>query len=225
MAIIPNRGGEFILPEVNIEWWDINTQTIKTATLPAKTITVLGDTKTNTANQSASAVQLQNNGANENTAAAPAVEKINPWLWTSSILFGVLALVLGMYAFSLKSRLKALQNQQEDVSEVISEKEKHIWDLLKHAAANKDAVALRKHILSWAKFQWPDAAIHSLDDVAKLGGKIELTHALKKLDELLYSNHPSEEWEPSHLLQLLNESRKERKTRKRSEGLKPLYSN
>jgi hypothetical protein len=96
--------------------------------------------------------------------------------------------------------------------------------LLKHAASNKDAKTLRKTVLSWARFHWPEAAIHSLDDVAKLSGKLELTQALKKLDELLYSNHPDGDWEPNELLQLLNECRKEKHTKKKPEGLKPLYN-
>ena len=226
IAIIPNRGGEFTFPEMTIEWWDIDSQTMKKSTLPSKQISVLGESKINTANTGPSDTNSsQQNVAGENIVAAPANEKINPWLLAASIFFGVLSLILVVYVVNLKSRLKALENNIEDATEIISEKEKHIWDLLKHAAANKDAVALRKNVLSWAKFQWPDASIHSLDDVAKLGGRIELTQALKKLDELLYSNHPSDDWAPNHLLQLLNECRKERSTRKKSDGLKPLYSN
>jgi len=223
-AIIPNRGGEFTLPEVKVEWWDIDEQVMKIASLPAKTINVLGDAKPDPSSIISTPL-AQPNTTSEATAVAPVNEKIIPWLLAGSILFSVLSLILGAYIVNLRSRLKALENGAEDAIEIISEKERHIWDLLKHAAANKDAVALRKNVLSWAKFQWPEASIHALDDVAKLGGKIELTQALKKLDELLYSSHPSDDWEPNELLRLLNECRKERNTRKKSEGLKPLYSN
>ncbi len=223
-AIIPNHGGEFTLPEVKVEWWDIDEQIMKTASLPAKTITVLGDTKPSNSAITEPA-SSQQSATGEPAVVTQVNEKINPWLLAATILFGVLSIILGVYALHLKSRLKMLQNQQDDASEIISEKEKHIWDLLKHASANKDAVVMRKNVLSWARFQWPDASIHALDDVAKLGGKIELTQALKKLDEMLYSNHPSDDWEPNELLQLINECRKEKNVRKKSEGLKPLYSN
>jgi hypothetical protein len=223
-AIIPNHGGEFTLPEIKVEWWDIKEQVMKTASLPAKTITVLGDGKTDTSTI-ASQASTQPNVTSETMVVAPANEKINPWLLAGSILFGVLSVILGIYILNLRSRLKALENNLDDATEIISEKERHIWDLLKHATANKDAVALRKNVLSWAKFQWPDASTHALDDVARLSGKIELTQALKKLDELLYSNHPSEDWQPAQLLQLLNECRKEKNTKKKSDVLKPLYTN
>ncbi|MET0356357.1 MAG: BatD family protein [Cellvibrio sp.] len=226
MAIIPNRGGEFTFPEIHIEWWDVNSKTMKTSTLPAKQISVLGNSKINTADVAAANTNLpQQNITGENNLAGTATTKVNPWLWVSTIVLGVLSIILGVYVLNLKAKLNALQNQQDEADEAISEKEKNIWDLLKHAAANKDAVALRKNVLSWARFQWPQASIHSLDDVARLGGKIELTQALKKLDELLYSNHPSDDWEPNQLLHLLNDCRKEKRSKKTSAELKPLYTN
>lgn len=220
MAIIPNHGGEFTLPEIKVDWWDTKTQSMKSATLPAKTLTVLGSATTPQPTQNTDAT------ANVNLVA-PSTEitaKANPRLWISTIIFALTSFGLLIYVVNLKSTLKALLDEQDEANEIISEKEKHIWDLLKHAATNKDAPALRKIVLSWAKFNWPDASIHSLDDVAKLGGKLELTQTLKKLDELLYSSHPDDAWEPNDLLHLLNECRKEKNKKKKSEGLKPLYN-
>lgn len=222
IAIIPNHGGDFTLPAINVEWWDVNAQAMKTATLPEKKITVLGD-----AAPAPVTVPTSNSTTAEQPANANAVilTKTNPWLWASNIIFLLLTLVLGVYVLHLKSALKVIQNERDESNNILSEKEKHIWDLLKHAASSRDATALRKNVLAWAKFHWPNASIHSLDDVAKLAGKLELTQALKDLDALLYSNHPSDNWEPNQLLNLLNECRKEKNSRKKSEGLKPLYNN
>jgi hypothetical protein len=221
-AIIPNHGGEFTLPEVIVEWWDVNSQSMRTATLPEKKINVLGDAAPTTNSAQATTATAANGSQTTNTEA---VTKANPWLWASTVLFALIALVLGVYVFHLRARLKQLQAEQEKADAITSEKEKHIWDLLKHSAANKNASELRKHILSWAKFQWPEATIHSLDDVAKLAGRLELTQALKKLDELLYSNHPDDNWAPQEILNLLNECRKEKNMKRKSEGLKSLYNN
>jgi hypothetical protein len=221
-AIIPNHGGEFTLPEVSVEWWDVNSQSMKTATLPEKKINVLGDAASTTNSAQTTTATAASGNQTTNTEV---VTKANPWLWASTVLFALMALVLSVYVFHLKAQLKQLQAEQGKADAITSEKEKHIWDLLKHSAANKNASELRKHILSWAKFQWPEATIHSLDDVAKLAGKIELTQALKKLDERLYSNHPDDNWVPQEILNLLNECRKEKNMKKKSEGLKSLYNN
>jgi len=223
IAIIPNHGGEFTLPEVSVEWWDVNSQTLKTATLPEKKINVIGDAAP--ANNTATA--SSNTTATTGESSAPTVgvaAKANPWLWASTILLALISIALSVYVLKLRARLKYLQIAQNTVDTITSEKEKHIWDLLKHSAANRHAIDLRKNILSWAKFHWPEATIHSLDDVARLAGRSELTQALKKLDELLYSNHPQDNWAPQEILNLLNECRKERNQKKKSEGLKSLYN-
>ena len=222
IAIIPNHGGDFTLPAINIEWWDVNAQTMKTATLPEKKISVLGDAAPVVATVPSSSAATPEHQVNANPVV---VTKTNPWLWASNIIFVLLTLALGVYVLHLKSILKAMQNERDEERAIQSEKEKHIWNLLKHAASNRDAVALRKNVLAWAIFHSPEASIHSLDDVAKLAGKTELSQELKNLDAVLYSNHPSEAWEPKQLLNLLNECRKEKNTRKKSDGLKPLYNN
>ena len=224
-AIIPNHGGEFTLPEISIEWWDVNSQSMKTATLPEKKIAVLGDAApTANATQIISA-SASSNASEEQNAKAEVITKVSPWLWASTVLFALISIVLSVYVFHLKACLKQLQAEQEKANAITSEKEKHIWDLLKHSATNRNANDLRKHILSWAKFHWPEATIHSLDDVAKLAGKLELTESLKKLDALLYSNHPDDNWAAQEILNLLNECRKERNIKRTTVELKSLYNN
>lgn len=224
-AIIPNHGGEFTLPEVSVEWWDVNSQSMKTATLPEKKITVLGDAAP-TSNSTPTPNTIASSSATEEQATTTEIAtNTNPWLWASTGLFALVSIALSVYVFHLRTSLKQLQAEQEEANAITSEKEKHIWDLLKHSAANKNASELRKNILGWAKFQWPEATIHSLDDVAKLAGRLELTQALKKLDELLYSNHPDDSWAPQEILSLLNDCRKEKNLKKKSEGLKSLYNN
>ena len=222
-AIIPNHGGEFTLPEISVEWWDVNSQSIKTTTLPEKKLKVLGAAS---ANASVTKTETTSVAPPDLTATKIAVvNSVNPWLWAITVLCGLLSLVLCVYVFTLRARLKLMQAEQQNAQTITTKKEKDIWDQLKHAATIKDATALRKGILTWGKFHWPDATIHSLEDVAKFAGKIELTQALKNLDEILYSSHAHNQWESQHLLNLLNDCRKERNLKKKSEGLKSLYNN
>ena len=228
-AIVPNRGGDFTLPEINVDWWDTNSQTIKTATLSAKTIHVSGDALalqplTNLQTQSTSSTSIDTNKITAPPVAIQIPDAVTPWLWASSIVFALLSIALAVYVWQLKARLAQWQAAQKNSDLELSEKEKDIWDVLKHAATNRDAPALRKAVLSWAKFQWPTQHINTLDEIAKLAQKDALTTALKQLDELLYSNHLSTEWNPDTLLALLKECRKERQHKKTSPELKPLYA-
>jgi len=223
-AIIPNQSGTFTLPEVKVNWWSTKTQSMQTASLPAKTVTVIGNVAA-PISSSASSTATTTIPAPSVTAPTTIQTSNSPWLWLSNICFALLSLGLGVYVYKLKSIINELAVQHSEDQQIISEKEKNIWDSLKSATAAKDALSLRKAVLSWAKFHWPSAAIHSLDDIAKLGDKVELTRSLKKLDEILYSNHPADVWNPHELLQQLNECRKEKNAIKKFKGLKPLYNN
>lgn len=222
MAIVPNRGGEFTLPEVRVEWWDSKTHTMQIASLPAKTMSVIGSNAM-TPKEEPNTQQSIETVERESTSEPQALPQTPTGLWVVTIFFAILTFGLGIYAIKLRKQINNLTVSSVEMHKQQSEKEKHIWDLLKHSASNRNAADLRVAVLSWAKFQWPNVSIHSLDDVAKQGGRPELTQALRKLDAVLYSNHPDEAWEPNDLLRTLNECRKKENVRKKPEELKPLY--
>lgn len=225
LAIVPNRGGDFTLPEVNVSWWNNATQSLETATLPAKTLHVLGEATGNTPPLAAS-----------NPAAAPAqADKIQPpangnntstiasWVMVICGVFAALCIAMAYYIYRLKAKMDRLHQEKEARDQLQLKNERDIWDLLKRTAAGKDAATLRKAVISWGQLQWPAEKIHTLDDIAKLGRQEALTEELKQLDRVLYSNHHNPEWDAANLLKLLNEQRKQKKAGKSSPELKDLY--
>jgi hypothetical protein len=223
MAIIPSHGGSFTLPEINVQWWDNKTQTMKTATLPAKTLNVLG-----TAPSPIPATQVNTSKASPQPLplAPVATERSAPgWLWGLIGAMGTVIACLIAYAAKLRSDLYQLQFGQIQGNGRQAETERNLWNHLKQAAEHSDAVALRRHILDWARWQWQPATVHTLDDVARLAGSSELTQALRELDALLYSNHAPGSWSPGHLLQSLSACRSNKKAAGSAEGLQPLYKN
>jgi len=227
-AIVPNRGGDFTLPAVNIDWWNTDSQKMETASLPERKIHVLGDA-TATNMQTPTPQTLTNTTDNE-TKNAPIVtinnkeNSLTPWILAAIALLAALSIGLACYIWRLKAYINRMHSDQEKHASLLQEKEKNIWDSLKTAASNKDAVALRKAILSWAHFQWPLQKINTLDDIAKIGGNAELTMELEELDKMLYSNHSNPEWNANNLLKLLNSYRKQKKTDSKTTELKNLYT-
>lgn len=222
-AIIPNHGGSFTLPEINVQWWDNKTQSMKTATLPAKTLNVLGAAP----NPVASAPQQEATSAPAQVQPQTlATQTVTPtWLWLLVAAMGVLVAGLIAYVAKLKTDLRQLQYGQFHKNKQQAETERNLWNHLKQAAEHSDAQAMRKYLLDWARWQWPAANIHTLEDVARLSGSLELGKALRELDSLLYGNNASDSWSPNHLLQLLNECRTTNKSAGHAEGLQPLYKN
>jgi len=223
-AIIPNHGGSFTLPEISVQWWDNKTQSMKTATLPAKTLNVLG------AAPSPATVTPQQDTTNapspQQPAAPIATQAVTPaWLWLLVAAMGVLSAGLIAYVAKLKTDLRQLQFGQSNQHQQEAETERNLWNHLKQAAEHSDANAMRKYLLDWARWQWPAATIHTLEDVARLSGSLELGKALRELDSQLYSNKESGNWNAKQLLELLAECRAAKKTAVHTEGLQPLYKN
>jgi BatD DUF11 like domain len=223
IAIVPTHGGDFTLPEVKIDWWNNKTQRMQTTTLPAKELHVLGAAATPVLAQTQNNSVADTNNVLMPIAVTSTPNSSNPWLWATTVFFMLLSILLAAYLWRLNTRMKQWQKTRHEADHALLENEKNIWASLKDAAIRKDAFALRKAILNWASFQWPEKNINSLDDVSIFAKKQELTAALKELDELLYSSHPNNEWNPDKILKLLNAYRKEKNTEKKSPSLKPLY--
>lgn len=227
MAIVANSGGDFTLPAINIDWWNTSTQKMETATLPAKTIHVLGQVAPAASAASAATLHaLEPAAATTTNDSPPAVtaQPISLWILILLGLFALLSVTLAIYIVKLKKNIQQLVEDQAERDNELQEKERDIWDALKTTAATRDANALRKAVLQWANFQWPAQTIHTLDDISKLGMNEALTTELKALDAMLYSNHGNSEWDASVLLKLLNDYRKQKKHAKKSPELKNLYS-
>lgn len=222
-AIIPNHGGSFTLPEVSVQWWDNKTQRMKVATLPAKTLNVLGAAPapaTSTPQQ-----EITTTPAQQPVIPVAAQVATPAWLWWLVAVLGIAIAGLIAYVAKLRTDLRQLQFSQSRHSEQQAETERQLWSHLKQAVEHSDAQSMRKYLLDWARWQWPAANIHTLEDIARLSGSLELGKALRDLDSLLYSNKSPDSWNPHHLLQLLSECRSAKKSAGHTEGLQPLYKN
>lgn len=223
LAIIPNGGGDFTLPAIDVEWWNTKTQTMERASLPAKKLHVIGEPAKAQA-PAAAQPPAPLAAVSTDLPTSSATNKLPVWLLLITGVLALVATVLAIYMVKLKKTIYQLHQDQADRDNAIQEKERNIWDTLKATAATRDANALRKAVLNWAQFQWPTHKVNTLDDIAKLAMNEELAAALKALDEVLYSNHADSEWDAGNLLKLLNEIRKQRKTEKKIPELKNLYN-
>lgn len=225
VAIIAHSGGDFILPAIDVDWWNTQTQKMERVSLPEKKLHVLGEVaKAQTPVAAQPPAPAATLASGTDSPPPPASNHLPAWILAIVGLLALVALALTIYIAKLKKNLRQLHQDQADRDNALQQKERDIWDALKATAATRDANALRKAVLNWAQFQWPSQRVNTLDDIAKLAVSEELTAALKALDEVLYSNHSDGEWDSGSLLKLLNEFRKQRKTEKKSPQLKNLYS-
>jgi hypothetical protein len=214
VALIPSGAGTFILPEVEIPWWNTRTDQLEYARLPARPIDVLpaaGKPVGTEPQPDAPAVI-----AGE-PQAAPAAGRytLNRWAWLS------IGLALGWLATTLLWLWN--HRRRAPVRAAAPPSEKSLVKALGKACAANDAHAAKDALLAWAGRQWPGSQLRSLGDLAaRIDGDLQVkTH---RLSQCLYGESTSE-WDGAPLWQAFNarQRRQIKKPGKPQPELEPLY--
>ncbi|MGM8225851.1 BatD family protein [Cellvibrio sp. ARAG 10.3] len=231
LAIIPNRSGKFTLPAISVDWWDTDSQKMKTATLPAKTVQV-EDALGNITPDPVPALSVDTPAettpiTTDMPSATTDVRVVNiapVWLITVALILGLTTLMFAWLYWQARRELRAIhsfyiaEKTQDHVTETAA------WNDLKRAAANKDYPALRTALIHWAQAHWQDPQLQNLQLLAERSSNDALRVQLKKLDEILYRGAAGNDWDSSELIQEINNCRRQKHHRqKQQDGLVPLY--
>ena len=232
-ALVPNRQGEIVLPEISLRWWDTVNQRMQTATLDAMRLEV-GAAPTSAATNSAPYLEPIELADSQQSAAA--ISQNND-LQTGDGSFSTLmrlslaanALLLTLLAALLLKR-KSKQSARQRPSEINSPrlKLKQLIKAIEIAAKKDDLAALREAVIAWGRSAFPDNKIKTLQEIAELCADPQLKQQFDRLDQSLYNSPNNEDQSPSADIKLLIALLKgldipsaEAKTS--ANGLKPLY--
>lgn len=227
LAIVPNRGGTFTLPAVELEWWDTVNKVTRTATLPETKVIV----EDNIALQSSSSGSLEEDTLEFIPHAARQPEEslegaswhtAPVWLLIWAIAASFIALLFaGLWIRGGKnSRRYSVADEKFDTAS-----DNAAWTALKRANVSGDLAALKRAVISWAQLHWERDDLHSLSAIAACADNAELQEQLLKLDEVLYSPSRQERWDSGLLLQQIYATKKQKKqnSKQQKSSLKPLY--
>jgi len=192
-AFVPTQPGTYVLPAIEIHWWDTKNREFKIATLGARTLTVRGaaaSASTTPLAPMASSTAPANPDAdaaiiNPSAGASPAPTPfyLNSYLW-----IGVAALLLVLWVITtvllLRKKTSAASNASTDSGLPSSLKE--ALKQLKLACQKNDARQARAALILWAQQQWPDAHIHTLADVKTRINQPNFATLADELDSCLY---------------------------------------
>lgn len=197
-AVVPSQKGKIVLPEVRVPWWDTQTDQLKTAVLPARTLEVLAATASTTPGQPTEA----------NTATAPsqmplitgenAEAHFHPWQLISFAL-AVLWLVT-LWLWLRDRRLIVAQaampgHSAKHQSRIVARL------LLQQACKRADLTATRDAVLTLAASRWPQDPPRTLAaTAARVDGLAR--DALLDLEARLYGTQ-SGSWNPQTFLKAI----------------------
>jgi hypothetical protein len=157
----PTKAGNFILPKIEIPWWDIKKQQLSYAILPAQTIYVRPLTQK--------------------------TSKIfeNMWFWFSVSLNLVLMLFGWWYYIKYSNTKKVKQKSELLPNNTIKKAHKN----LKLACEKNNPKQAQQALLEWVKIVYQtDNNIQNLGNIAKISNNMELQVALNELERVLYSD-------------------------------------
>jgi hypothetical protein len=232
LALVPNRQGEIILPEISVRWWDTVHQRMQTATLEAIRLDIgpaPSDSGTNTDSYLAPIDMVDSNQNQANPSDQPSLLTDTGSSWLLQLSLALNALLLALVVAVLLKRSKQAEaartkSQLSSQSNSPRLKLKQRLQAIEIAAGNGDLAAVREGILAWGRGAFPNEKIKTVDEIALLCADIELTEQLRLLDQSLYNRQASEKADLKLLirrLKTLDIPVSESKTS--TNGLKPLY--
>lgn len=234
-AVIPQAPGTLSLPAIAVRWWDVRSDQMRTASLPAIQLKVLPASNAARAEQPPAAAPTSESptlAAGESEPAPPvqttALRTTNGW-WPALAAAAALGWLLTTLAWlgtrwvhnrpakaRRQSRRRALQSHQS---------------ALQSACKSGDPRAARTRLLDWAACRFDAPKLTRLSDLNALlqsnGANTELLRTCRKLtrnlDEAAYGATSSDDWRQIAALLPQIDAMKSARKSKENQALPPLY--
>lgn len=240
-TMVATEAGDIVIPEVNLPWWDVNDDRIRSAVLPAAYIQVTptggifpGDEPDPLDLADGEQGSLMQRPSDELLSAArtPA--------WILNIMALAIVLVLASMWWLWRRRQNLLLANAGPVivrapgyeKEVAEGQEKHSFADLESSIHKATPQQIRTQLIAWGRQYFSDPGLFNLDDLTERLQQPELSDLCQQLQAALYSQNADEAFDKTRrnrLLELLKVIRAARRQDHKSTQkavryeLPPLY--
>ena len=236
MAYIPTQPGEFMLPPLQLPWWNSETGQTEIAHLPERRIIVLPTTDHSQRNEPSTSQLNPLSTTHPETPAATLLSTVQqqtdqnladshpvvdqrqhfwPWL---TLLFAI-SWIITMLLWWKMNRAKPASNS---TSFTETESCKSIKRQFISACNNSDPLQARTALLQWAACHWPKDPPKGLDALTQRLDDPAIAPYLSELDRVLYQPQRTD-WKGATLAQQLKKLPTENHNSTEERALKPLY--
>lgn len=216
---IPETSGRATIPEIAVNWYNVKTQKMEKAVLPAVEVDVAPGAAA-VVEAAANPVEAARPSAAPEQTPPPAAAVPSPF----ALVWYLLAAFAGGIAVSMAVVYWLLRPRVPQTIRPMAEKTADSHVGMTKAIRNNDLRAVRDHVLSWAKKTFPDREVLNLDDVAALTGDAAFSAGLNKLQKALYSGRSDDFNSEEFMKAFTRVSRRGKKRSQENERLLPdLY--
>ena len=213
IAMVPGAAGPLIIPEIRMDWWDVEADAPRTTVIPARTIDV------------APAPSSPAEATRPVLAGPSTAQDSEPWLWRGVstalallwlVTLGALLLVVRRY----RHRNPASSAPSEEAPGDIATARRRVLDACRDAAPR----AARDALLDWAGLAWIESPPRDLIALAARVRGERLAEAILQLDRALWSAR-DRDWSGQSLAALLPDEHVPSRSRRRAaaDGLPSLH--
>lgn len=218
LAIVPTKSGHITLPEMRIPWWNVKTDSLEYARLPAQTIHI----------KEAAQTTIKSSQQTQATPLAPQINsdiETSQGYWILATLVLLLTNVITAFLLWKKTPQLDADNQKDRQKSAINSQK--AFTALKQACQKNDAQAMRQHLKQWSTLEYGHIRLDKLGEHLQAPS---LTLAIKELDSYLYRASADSTDNSAFNGQILWNSLKQAlkqqsKNINKTNSLKPLYSN
>ena len=210
VVYIPQNGGKIKLPEIKIQWYDINDNKIKIALIPAETINVKGEIKKTEAQLEVDKKEKKSISKQEDIKVQHKQNNIQVMYIILSVISAfIFGIVLSYFIFRKKN-----EKEKEDAS--IS-----LFDI-SGTLKNRDYRSLRDYLIKWGNDIIKGQNINNLNDLSEHIKDAEFSDQMNKLNSILYAGL-SDNLDAEIIVLKLKEYQKNAKKNIKKEPLPKLY--
>lgn len=230
-AIVAVHGGEVLLPEIRLPWYDTANDEWRTAVVPARTIRITGAPATSdTPVAQTQPAQTRPDASVATDGNAPSqtlsnqTENALPWPWISlALLILWLATLILLLVWRRGSSAQSEQSQSGLLPQSARDQEQQAFAQLK-SLAGQDWRKVRPALLHWSRAFWPAHSIQSLTDLMDLARAPALSDAIRNLEASCYSSNASGSRDVNSLIQEVERIRQgKQQTKEKRQELAELY--
>ena len=184
---IPSTDGEITLPEINLNWFDVNNDQIATATIPAYKTYAQNNPSVSVAQPVVKQPQAKpemSQPISTVTQIEQVDNKLEIWLLLGAFVGGIVLTLLLIKLFAF-----------------ISNHQSSHYKLVIDAAKKGDIHQLRDELLLWGQNRFTSLNITNLQDIAAVYNDQELNRQLDKIREALYGGK-SAQWNSKEFIKI-----------------------
>jgi hypothetical protein len=221
-ALVANQAGEYLLPAISIDWWNVKTKQWQTSTVKPQMLSVTGTSLPVDSRLEPIAT------VTETPTTTIINDSKSTLLW--QIVSAVLALIIALQFYFLRKAVKP--EPEPDTTQQYEISEKEVWSALQAAFKADNSQAIRSGLLLWGRQALGSEQPISLDQLQQYAAKLDVSEELKNqfnvLDTHLYRNGKKPDF--SAIAQLVGQLKialiaSSKSSRKSKPELKPLYPN